>query len=194
MSATAKLPWSDEPTPVLPHLGAEFLLWLWYTSDRDGGVTVLDDDLGSVDYWVDTRLAFRAPDEGKAAAVLTGENPSAALEARAALAGGKVLRELRIGLRREEREFLVTLRAPSLDFVGVALPQVVQGGGEEALYDRMYLFDELHRLLVAFFKRFATARASAEWGTEIHPAIRNWVGASLDPGRADRLDSEFEAP
>jgi hypothetical protein len=184
MSNPARPLWGDEPTPVLPHLGSEFLLWLWYWTENHGGAIVLDDEIGSVDFWVDTRLAFRAPGEGKAAAVLTGENPSVALEARAALAGGKVIRELRIGLRREEREFFATLRAPSLDLVGVDLPQVVQGGGEEALYDRMYLFDELLRILTAFFRRFAAARTSPAWASDTLSDIRSWI-AGRDGGHSD---------
>lgn len=166
---------AEEASPVLPHLASDFLLWVWWTAEQQGGSFDLGEDLGAVDCWVDSRLAFRTPDEGKAMAVLTGENPADTPEARAAVAGGKVLRELRLGMRREDREFGLTLRAPHLDLAAVRLPQVVQGEGEEALYDRMFLYEELHNILVALFQRFAEARADARWAGAVAPAIRAWV-------------------
>ena len=36
---------------------------------------------------------------------MTGDNPAATLEARAALAGGKILQEIRVGIRRDDREY-----------------------------------------------------------------------------------------
>ncbi len=166
----------DEPTPVLPHVSAEFLLWLWWSAAHSGCRADLGPELGPVDFWVDDRLAFRTPDEGKAAAVITGENPAESPEARAAVAGGKVLRELRLCIRRDEREFAVTLKAPSLDMAQVSLPQVVAGGGEEALYDRMFLYEELHSLVAAFFQRFAEDRTGGSWSDQTASAIRAWVG------------------
>ncbi len=167
--------WQSEPSPVVPHLAAEFLLWLWWCAERTGGVMDLGEELGSVDFWVDERLAFRAADDGKAAAVITGENPADSLEAKAAVAGGKVLRELRLGLRRDEREFAVTLKAPLLDLAGLRLPQVVRGQEEEALYDRMFLYEELHSLLVGLFAMFASQRLAPSWEVETVPDIRAWI-------------------
>jgi hypothetical protein len=68
--------------------------------------------VGAIHLWVDDRLAFRRPEDTKVTAVMTGENPAASLEARAALAGGKVLQEIRVGLRRDDREFFFTLKGP----------------------------------------------------------------------------------
>ncbi len=168
-----------EATPMLPHLAAEFLLWLWWSAASSGCRADLGEELGVVDFWVDDRLAFRTPDEGRAAAVITGENPAESPEARAAIAGGKVLRELRLCIRREEREFSVTLKAPNLDLAQVSLPQVVTGDGEEALYDRMFLYEELHSLVAAFFQRFAQARSTSDWGDATVPSIRSWVGERM---------------
>ncbi len=169
----------DDGTPVLPHLAAEFLLWLWWSAAHSGCRADLGPELGSVDFWVDDRLAFRTPDEGRAAAVITGENPAESPEARAAIAGGKVLRELRLCIRRDEREFAVTLKAPNLDMAQVSLPQVVAGGGEDALYDRMFLYEELHSLVAAFFQSFSLARTSGDWSDLTAPSIRSWVGERM---------------
>src|SRR5688572_27418516 len=100
--------------PVPSHLAGEFYAWLWYASEDQGGSFALPHPVGRVDVWVDERIAFRNPDEQKVAAVMTGENPAGTLEARAALAGGKVLQDLRIGVRRDDREFIVTLKGPAM--------------------------------------------------------------------------------
>ena len=55
------------------------------------------------------------------------------------------------------------------------LPQVVGGDGEEALYDRMALYEELHFILVAFLNRFAAERTGPTWEASTLPMMRRWV-------------------
>jgi hypothetical protein len=172
---------SDAPeAKALPHLASEFFAWIWYTSEARRGTIELGDGVGKCDFWVGSRLSFRAIDEDKARAVLTGDNPSTTLEARAALAGGKVVNDLRLNLRREDREYEVTLRGPHLDLHNVKLPAQVKTGEDEVLYERMYLYDELWFLLGALYARFAEERTGAEWRTDTLPSLRAWVGRGRD--------------
>lgn len=164
-----------EATPIPAHLGSEFLLWLWWSSESSQGRFDLPAPVGTVEAWVDDRLAFRLPADVKVTAVLTGENPAAAPEARAALAGGKVLQDLRLRLKRDEREYAFTLRGPALDVAGLKLPQVLSDRPEEAVADRMFLVEELHLVLRGLFARFAAARAGAGWRTETLPALQAWL-------------------
>ena len=57
---------------ALPHLTAEFFVWLWFASEREGGSMDVGEGVGLIDFWVDERLSFRSPDEDKPRAVLTG--------------------------------------------------------------------------------------------------------------------------
>jgi len=105
----------SDVTPVVPHLAPEFYTWLWYRSDQSGGSFDLDggdNPVGRIELWVDDRLAFRVPGDKKVSAVLTGDNPAESLEAKAALYGGKVLHEVRLRIKRDERDFAVTLKGP----------------------------------------------------------------------------------
>lgn len=171
-----------------PHLSAEFYLWLWYTSEVDRGAIDLGGDAGEVQFWVDDRIAFRSPGEDKATTVLSGERPTDAPEARAALGGGKVLREVRLVLMREEREYTLTLRGPGMTITGAKLPgQVKTGDVAEILYDRMFLYEEMHFVLAALFRRFAEERTSASWHTGTLPGLRRWVAGRT---AADELDDE----
>lgn len=182
-----------DPTPALPHLVTEFFAWLWYASERDGGTFSLGEE-GVFTFWVDDRLSFRLPDEDKARAVLTGESAAATLEARAALSGGKVVRDLRLALRREDREYSVTLRGLHLDLQGAKLPAELKSAdqADEVLYERMFLLDELWFMVGTLYRAFAQERTSDGWHGVHLPAIRRWVSgldeqpladpAQLDPG------------
>lgn len=164
-----------EGLPILPHLAGEFYTWLWWTSEEQQGAFDLADPVGRVDLWVDQRLAFRNPNDNRITAVMTGENPSTTLEARAALAGGKVLQELRIGLRRDDREFFATLKGPAMHLAGLKLPQVVNEGGEEVLYDRMHLYEELCFILAGLVQQYADARNGPHWDDTVFPRLRGWI-------------------
>jgi len=158
----------------LASVSCDFLTWLWFTTEKEMGSIDLGESLGRIDFWVDERLAFRSQADDKPIAVMTGENPSTTLEARAALAGGKVLRDLRIGLRIAEREYTVTLRGPLLDMASAKVPPDEASGGE-AIYDRMYFYEELHSLIQGLFRVFSSQRTSEEWSTDILPAMRAWI-------------------
>lgn len=170
---------SEVERPALPHLTTEFLQWFWYASEREEGRVDLGEEGGIVDFWVDQRLSFRGPGEDRARAVLTGENPSAALEARAAIAGGKVVQDLQIGIRREGREYAAILRGPHLDVAAAKLPTECKGGEDEVLYERMFLYEDLFFVIRALYRRFAEERASPEWATVHLPAMRAWAAIGL---------------
>jgi hypothetical protein len=164
-----------EGLPIVPHLAGEFYAWLWWRSELQGSAFELGPPVGQVDVWVDERLAFRNADEGKVSAVMTGDNPAATLEARAALAGGKVLQEIRIGIRREDREYLVTLKGAAMHLTALKLPQVVTEGDAELVFERIHLYDEVCFVLSSLFRKFAQTRASAAWQADVVPGLHDWL-------------------
>ncbi len=159
---------------VMEHVACEFLAWVWFESERTGGRMDLGAPLGVVDVWVDERLAFRDSTDDRPRAILTGENPSQTLEARAALAGGKLLRELQLGIRREERDYSVTLKGALLDFCGVKLPPG-EAEDESLIYDRMFFYEELHLVLSKLLQRFAETRTSEDWEQSTKAAMEEWI-------------------
>jgi hypothetical protein len=166
---------NTDASPLLPHLTSEFYAWLWWASEAQESVFTLGGDIGEVEVWVDERLAFRSPNTSKVVAVMTGESPSTSLEARAALAGGKVLQDIRLGIRRDDREFFVTLKGTGMDLQSLKLPQVMSETPDEAVFDRMFLYDELYFVLRGLFREFAGVRSSGTWNGEVLPQMRRWV-------------------
>lgn len=170
---------TDPSSALPPHVASEFFLWLWWEGEQGGKVSLGDE--GSVLLWVDDRIAFRAAGDERASALLTGERPSESPEARAALAGGKVLKDLRIALKREDREYTVTLRGPRISIAAAKLPtQVKTGDVAEVLYDRMYVYEELHWLVASLFRQFAAARTSPAWKQDVLPALRSWASLGAE--------------
>ncbi len=166
-----------------PHVAAEFYLWLWHRSDTGGGCLAVEEG-DDIDFWVDDRIAFRPAGEEKVTAVMTGENPGTAPEARAAVAGGKVLRDVKLALKRGEREYQVTLRGSSVEIAAAKLPGLLKGGEvDELLYERAFLYEELHWMIGQLFRAFSDDRTARTWRTEAIPALRAWAGAR--PGDPD---------
>ena len=170
---------STEATPALPHLSAEFFIWLWYASERDGGTMIPSEEYGVIDVWVEERLSFRAPDEDRPRAVVTGADTAHALEARAALAGGKVVRDLQLHLRREEREYTLILRGVHLDLVGVKLPPHAADGEDALLYERMFLYEEVWGIVGQLYRCFARERTAPMWTSETLPTMHAWVAGDM---------------
>lgn len=164
----------DEETPTLPWFGCEFLLWLlcWSRENK----SVLMEDL-ALEGWVDDRVLLADPDEGKGRVKVSSENPSESPVVVRALYAKKVIRELSFCLRREDREFTFSLRFDSLQPEHARLPQVVKGKDEEALYDRMFLVEELGGLIQNLVIRFAEQRLSTEkaWTYTFGGVIRDWI-------------------
>ncbi|MEL6347707.1 MAG: hypothetical protein AAFV53_31665 [Myxococcota bacterium] len=182
----------SDATPALPHLSTEFFIWLWYASERDGGTMNLPENVGVVDVWVEERLAFRGLAEEKARAVVTGENTASSLEARAALATGKVVSQLQVHLRREEREYTATLKGVNLDLAGVKLPPHAGEGEDGLLYERMYLYEDLMFIIQGLYRQFSRERTHESWPQTLG-SIREWVaGAPADRIHAPAVGAHEE--
>jgi len=163
-----------EGLPILAHLAGEFYAWLWWASEARQGVFDLGEETGRLEVWVDDRLAFRNPHEHRVSATVSGPDAPDAPEARAALAGGKVLEALAVHLRRDDRDFAFVLRGPGMDLVRAKLPPGASEG-EDAVYERMFLYEELSFLVGALLREYARERTSGQWESETLPAMQRWV-------------------
>lgn len=157
-----------EPDSGIPnHVASEFFLWLWYRSSVEQGRVDLSE--GTVDFWVGDKILFSVPGDEKPAVTLTGEQASLSKEARVAIRSGKVIRTMQVCLRREEREYTATFKAPHLRISAAKLPSLVKGGDDaEVLYERMFLYEELHFLLGRIFQAFAIERQEPDYATLIN--------------------------
>jgi hypothetical protein len=160
--------------PASRFLGKEFLLWLWWSSERGYGSVDLD-HFGKVDAWIDDRLQFTTGGDEPQAVDLKGGAPAATMEARTALQAGKVVEVARIGLRVKEREYALQLLGETLEITGLKVPGEVKDGVDERIYERMFLLEEATALVDALFFRFCAERLGKDWDKKILPMLRTWV-------------------
>lgn len=162
----------SEPTPFPTHLGSEFLLWLWCIADTESHMNV--SGLGVIDLWVEDRIAFRPSGGSTATVLVTAENSAQDTAAFAALYAGKRVQQIRLGLRRDEREFTFTLDE-NLHVRALKLPSILSEGAEEAVLDRMHLIDEVQTVIVQLFVKFAALRRDLPLFKE---RVGSWLSAA----------------
>ena len=173
-------------------LTPQFLHWFWWRSEKNACVFTLDPQ-GDVDAWVDSRVLLedtQAADK----ALLTGDNPSGTREARAALVGGKTPREIRIGIRRDNLEYLVTVRGIYLDLASISLPISVGDDLDETVRVRGLAYEDLFALLTSLVRLFAEERTSDLWDSELAADMKTWARTESDDDRdADRFRKRGQA-
>jgi hypothetical protein len=161
-------------TESLPHLATDFFTWLWWTTEENGGRVNVDGE--EIILWVDDRMAFRLPSEDVSRAVLTGADTARAAEAKAAMAAGKILKEVRLRLQWADREYGFTLKSPGFDVGGLVLPPLPEEGDEQdRLLIRMEAIEALWAVLGAIYRKFADLRTSDNWEKEVVPTIQKWL-------------------
>ena len=172
------------PAAFLPHIATEFLIWLWFITERDGGTLNVTETTGEyptgpgiIDMWIDEKIAMRNLD-GSKTATFSAENAPSSLSARAAISHQWHPSEIRFHLRREEREYTFTLSGSSLDLKGAKLPPVALSGEDEAIYDRMMMLEEIERVVQSLFRQWAKERTSKKWGA-ILATIRSWLATGV---------------
>lgn len=168
---------------TMPHLTADFLLWLWWRSERDSARLELAGG-EFIDVWVDDRVATRKYDGGGRVARV-GDDASRGSSCVGTLLDGHVVNELRVGLRRQGREYKATIK-PGLILAGCKLPTECKGGDDEVLYERGFLLEDLWYALGQLYRLFAAERTAAEhWAHEVVPAMARWLMAVHRAGLED---------
>ncbi len=162
-------------------LGQEFLTWLWWKSEERGGGVELPGQ-GDILVVFEKHMLLEYG-EGEANEKLICRGLQTELqEARTGLTMGKKLEQARVRLAQNDHEWNVTLTATLMEFRSVRLPKTgdtEQGGNnpeelEGMVLERIFLFEELVRLVNDLFRLFLTIRVSDQWHDELLK-IRAWV-------------------
>ena len=124
-----------------------------------------------VTVWFDSKLTMVSFDEDAAMerTTMVGVAPSASLEARRTLVGGKRPVEARLGPRRGELEcaFTVLATPAGVEIRGCKLPFEVKSGTDEKIYERMGLLELVDSTLQQLFQQFFLLRTSTAWSDRL---------------------------
>ena len=157
--------------------GHEFLTWIWYRSEVEGGMFEVP-GLGPVALWIEDRIVLVSLDTESKENILKDGDVSRSGEAARALQLGKKLQQARFGLTREDREYSFVLDGIHLDLNSMKIPKTLAEEEDDwhaTALIRQGLIQECLTVIDTLFEQFCRARISAEWGSEVLPAIATWI-------------------
>ncbi len=163
-------------------LGQEFLTWLWWKSEERGGSVELPGE-GDITVVFEKHMLLESGEgESTEKIVCTGLQTELE-EARTGLQMGKKLEQARIVIGHNDYEYSFTLAAALMEFRNVRLPKTEttendKGDNPEEvegmILERIYLFEELIKLVNALFRMFLNLRLGEAWRDELQK-LRQWV-------------------
>lgn len=162
-------------------LGQEFLTWLWWKSEERGGVVALPGE-GDIVVVFEKHMLLEYGEGDSNESLICRGLQTELQEARTGLVMGKKLEQARIQLVYNEYEWNFTMAAALMEFRNVKLPKTGGESGnsdnpeerEGMVLERIFLFEELIRVMLELFRVFLQLRVSAEWREELLK-VREWV-------------------
>ena len=163
-------------------LGREFLTWLLFRVEEDGGRLTIGDDV--IEMTLGDRVVMQEQGEHNARLTLVDEGDMSS-ELGAGLRRGKLIDRARIAVTRGERRWELSLdggmltydslRCPKLGDRDAALSDDPRALFENDLFLRLADVEEVMGFIDTLFASFCALRASSRWESETLPALRAWV-------------------
>jgi len=160
-------------------LGLDFLTWLWFFSETEGGRFPREDG-PDAEIHPGERLVLSLPDERRERVVCT--TPAVSLdEARTALRRGKRVEEIQLYMKIGEQEYSLKLDASLWAVRGLRTPKQLRDPAEEddadgLFLEKMYFLEQVSGGLDAAYRRFLSRRLGSAWEAEDLPGIKKWSG------------------
>ena len=158
-------------------LGEEFLTWLWFTLETEGGD--FDVDGREIAVCMDDYIAFAPSAEDETEQTLRKGLPSRSSVAREALRNGRCVRKTRLIAADGAREWGFVLDAATMNITGIRLPadsEEAQTPRERAT-ERIAAFTELQDIIVGLYTKFLSVRLTPDYRATQGEAQANWMMA-----------------
>ncbi|MFA7171884.1 MAG: recombination-associated protein RdgC [Kiritimatiellia bacterium] len=161
-----------EPPPETT-LGMDFLTWLWFNWEKNGGVHK-NSDGEEFGYMLEGPLTFYREGEGAHEAVLRKGTPLNSREATTSLICGKKLRKVKFTLAHSEKIYTVAVDA-EFAFRAMKLPKIEQMESSGIFQERMRLIEIFLKDWFTLFDKFLDIRRdSSAWDATVNQ-IRQWI-------------------
>jgi hypothetical protein len=150
-------------------IGTEFLTWLWFFSEAQGG------SLDKYAYGFDGPFTLIHEGQGAHEVTVKKGNPLISSEVKSALVAGKKLRKARLTVARGEQTWSCTIDGCSWAFGSLKTPKGERLDPVSALQERMISIGDFVGAIEAVYKKFLAVRADErQWAEEVD-RIRKWV-------------------
>ena len=158
-------------------IGPEFLVFLWFESDVLEGQFEMPDG-ERFELWFENQLVLESESSEQEVTRMRGAAPSATSEAHEALRRGKVPIQARVRIDRGQQAFGFVFNAKTFNVSSAQLPQLIKEEKDERFFERMYLIEEIEKMVDSMYERFLSLRLAPVWETKLLPMMRRWV---VDP-------------
>lgn len=157
-------------------LGEEFLTWLWFRLETDGGDFELA-DARTASVSLDDFLAFAPSEDDETEQTLRKGLPSRSAEARAGLRNGRRVRRMKLIVAIGDREWSLTVEGPTLNLQGVKLPPDPEdvGSREELAAERAAAFFEIRDVVATLYRRFLDERLRDDYKATAGEEQAQWM-------------------
>ncbi len=154
--------------------GREFLMWLWYSSEKRGGIAQVP-DVGEMAYMVEGPLTFVMEGKGAHEITLKKGQPMLSNEARTALLSGKKLKKAKIQFARGEEVWAFTFDADEFIFRSLKLPQTETFDRVGKFQERMVLLETFRQAFFHLYSEFVKERNDSKAWKETKANMRKWA-------------------
>lgn len=164
---------SLEP-PVENTLGMDFLTWLWFAWEKEGGVYHLPDgrEFGIM---LEGPLTFFREGQGAHEAVLRKGSPLNSREAGTALFCGKKLKRTKVVIAHNDEVFSATMDA-DFAFRSLKVPKGEQAEPAGKFEERMLFVETFCTAWFTLYDRFLDLRTDPQQWPKTLDAMRRWIG------------------
>jgi hypothetical protein len=166
-------------------LAQEFLTWLWFRCEVEGGEFELE--TGPAAVVVEDALSFTSWDPDGTRATVRGGTPTVRPESASALGAGMVLKRARMLVARGDREWRFALDGETLDLLSVKVPEREEGAeddGVDLLAEKLAAGEELRAMVDGLYQAFLAVRLVDEWESE-QVRLNDWVKQKLERAWAE---------
>lgn len=157
-------------------LGEEFLTWLWFKWETDGGEFTLSGDR-VVGIAIDDLLQFAPLGDDDSEQTIRHGLPTRTAEARAGLRQGHRVAKARLLVANGAQQWSLVLDAARMGCSSVKLPEDDEEceTAEDRTADRTANWIALYDIVTALFDRFLKVRLSPAWLKTEAPAMASWM-------------------
>jgi hypothetical protein len=155
------------------NLGMEFLTWLWFYWDTDGGNVHIKPQ-PPFGFMLEGPLTFYRQGQGAHEAILRKGTPLNSREAGIALMCGKKLKRAKFIMAQGDQSWSVTID-DDLCFRSLGLPKIQQFDAAGSFLERMMTVETFWKSFLSLYERFLDIRKNRQKWSETVAAMRDWT-------------------
>ncbi|MCH2175300.1 MAG: recombination-associated protein RdgC [Lentisphaeria bacterium] len=156
------------------HLGRDFLTWLWYFKDVQGG-QITHNQFGEFGIFMDGPLQFMADGPGAMESVVRKGFVQSSAEAKTALQVGKKLTRARVEIQRDKESWNFVFDADNFTFRSLKLPDGEELDPQSHFQERVLFLNILREVFYQLFDLYLQEVNNGEQAEKLETSMRDWI-------------------